>query len=111
MRAQVRPPSPSLPLTLSPYGPGATPLLFYPPKQLDSISMTVHEVVGRVELAGRQILMLEEDRDRLKAVIAARKFLPLTLPRKTFPLSLSLPAQTQQRTRFSTKRSCVPCAT
>ena len=26
--------------------------------QLDSISMTVHEVVGRVELAGRQILML-----------------------------------------------------
>ena len=40
--------------------------------QLDSISMTVHEVVGRVELAGRQILMLEEDRDRLKAVIAAQ---------------------------------------
>jgi hypothetical protein len=34
--------------------------------------MTVHEVVGRVELAGRQILMLEEDRDRLKAVIAAQ---------------------------------------
>ncbi len=26
--------------------------------QLDSISMTVHEVVGRIELSGRQILML-----------------------------------------------------
>ena len=26
--------------------------------QLDSLSMTVHEVVGRIELSGRQILML-----------------------------------------------------
>lgn len=34
--------------------------------------MTVHEVVGRVELSGRQILMLEEDRDRLKQVLAAQ---------------------------------------
>jgi hypothetical protein len=40
--------------------------------QLDSLSMTVHEVVGRVELSGRQILMLEEDRDRLKQVLAAQ---------------------------------------
>lgn len=28
--------------------------------QLDSISLTVHEVTGRMELAGRQLLMLEE---------------------------------------------------
>ena len=35
-------------------------------------SMTVHEVVGRVEMSGRQILMLEEDRDRLKSVLAAQ---------------------------------------
>ena len=34
--------------------------------------MTVHEVVGRVEMSGRQILMLEEDRDRLKSVLAAQ---------------------------------------
>lgn len=40
--------------------------------QLDSIAMTTHEIVGRVELAGRQILMLEEDRDRIKAVIQAQ---------------------------------------
>jgi hypothetical protein len=39
--------------------------------QLDSLSMTVHEVVGRIELSGRNILMLEEDRDRLKAVMSA----------------------------------------
>ena len=65
--------------------------------QLDSISLTVHEVTGRMELAGRQLLMLEDgacvccvcvlcrgkwgfslislppppraDRDRMKAVI------------------------------------------
>lgn len=40
--------------------------------QLDSLSMTVHEVVGRIELSGRNILMLEEDRDRLKQVLATQ---------------------------------------
>ena len=28
--------------------------------QLDNMSITVHEVVGRMELSGRQIVMLEE---------------------------------------------------
>lgn len=32
--------------------------------QLDSLAMTVHEVVGRVELSGRSIINLEEDRVR-----------------------------------------------
>ena len=40
--------------------------------QLDSIAMTVHEVVGRVELSGRTIINLEEDRDRLKKVIESQ---------------------------------------
>ena len=41
-------------------------------QQLDSLSMTVHEVVGRVELSGRTIVNLEEDRDRLKKIIEAQ---------------------------------------
>lgn len=40
--------------------------------QLDSLSMTVHDVVGRLELAGRNIINLEEDRDRLKQVISTQ---------------------------------------
>lgn len=31
-------------------------------QQLDSLSATMHETVGRLELAGRQIINLEEDR-------------------------------------------------
>jgi hypothetical protein len=31
-------------------------------QQLDSLSMTVHEVVGRVEMGGRDIVNLQEDR-------------------------------------------------
>ena len=41
-------------------------------QQLDSLSATVHEVTGRVELSGRAIVNLEEDRDRLKQVVAAQ---------------------------------------
>lgn len=40
--------------------------------QLDSLSMTVHEVVGRVELTGRTVVNLEEDRDRMKKIIEAQ---------------------------------------
>ena len=41
--------------------------------QLDSLSMTVHEVVGRVELTGRTVVNLEEDRDLMKKIIEAQE--------------------------------------
>jgi hypothetical protein len=42
--------------------------------QLDSLSMTVHEVVGRIELSGRQILMLCV---QLDARVSCRRVPPL----------------------------------
>jgi hypothetical protein len=60
--------------------------------QLDSLSMTVHEVVGRIELSGRQILMLcvaQPQRLPAKLRKPRRTCLPSSASSHTQGLSLS----------------------
>ncbi len=66
--------------------------------------MTVHEVTGRMELAGRQIVMLEEDRDRIKAVISAQDEV-LNAKIREFSSKTTAPARIRSCSLFSRTRA------